>query len=154
MKQLITISLAVFLFLSTGCMSVDAASRFGIRVGTYNDMDDFFIGGELLNRVGNRIYFNPNFEYVLVDNFTYFTANADFTYNFLLRRSAAFMWIGGGAGLAYIDPEGQADANTELALNLLFGLGLDLRSTITPYIQGKFILGDLDEFVLAFGIRF
>lgn len=130
------------------------AAQFGLRIGQYNDANELFIGAELLSPVQHRLYFNPNIEYVLVDHLTYFTANADFHYDIPVNTNSIFLWAGGGVGLGYLDPEGDIDAETELALNLLFGLGLNLRGSLTPYVQGKFILGDLDEFVLAFGLRF
>ena len=153
MKPLPILILVTALFTISSITAVHAAPQFGLRIGQYNDADDLFVGAELLSAIQPHLYFNPNVEYVLAENMTYLTLNADFNYNFF-KSSSVFLWAGGGPGLAYLNPEGPAESNSELAINLLFGLGLDLRGSLTPYVQVKFILGDVDETVLAFGLRF
>jgi hypothetical protein len=133
----------------------------GIRAGQYTDIEEFFIGVELLSRVSNNFFFNPNVEYVFVENGNYMTFNLDLHYDFY-TSSPLFVWLGAGLGLLYNNPEGPARSDTDLGVNLLFGLGLRTESALTPYLQGKFILADRDggrngdnnEFVLAIGLRF
>jgi hypothetical protein len=126
------------------------ADNFGVRTGFYTDAGEPFLGVEFLARVGHRIYFNPNFEYVFSDDPHFMTFNADFHYDFR-TRSRAYVWAGAGLGVLYTDPRA-GDSHTDLGLNLLFGVGL--KGEVIPYLQGKVIVSDNSEFVIAFGVRF
>ncbi len=59
------------------------------------DTEEYFIGGGLLSRISGHFFFNPNAEYIFVDNFTYMTFNLDFHYDFY-TQSALFFWLGSG----------------------------------------------------------
>jgi len=126
--------------------------HFGVRGGYYTKVDKPFLGAELITRVAPRFYFNPNIEYVFVDNGTYMTFNGDFHYDFP-SHSRTYVWLGAGLALVRADPEGPANANTDLAANLLGGIGLRSGSVI-PYIQAKAIIKSDSLFSLAVGIRF
>jgi hypothetical protein len=139
------------LFLASSGLST--GQSVGIRAGLYTDLKEYFLGGELLSRISHNLYFNPNVEYVFVDRGTYMTFNLDFHYDFY-TSSPLFFWLGAGLGILYDNPEGPADSNTDLGANLLFGLGIRTESSLTPYVQSKFILADGDEFVIAIGLRF
>ncbi len=125
----------------------------GIRAGRYTDMDGFFVGVELLSRVSRNFFINPNVEYVFVSNLTYMTFNLDFHYDFY-TTSPLFFWVGAGLGVLYSNPEGLGDSATDVGANLLFGIAIKTGSTLTPYVQGKLILADREEFVLGIGLRF
>ncbi len=126
------------------------ADNFGVRTGVYTDAGEAFLGVEYLARVGHRVYFNPNFEYVFGDDPHFMTLNADFHYDFR-TRSRAYVWAGAGLGILFTDPK-VGDSHTDAGLNLLFGVGL--KGEVVPYIQAKVIVADNSEFVLAFGVRF
>ena len=81
------------------------------------------------------------------------TINGDLHYDAIISRSSTF-WVGGGLGILYFDPEGANNGNTDLGINLLFGLGFRTNSNLLPYIQGKIILEDNSEFVIGVGARF
>lgn len=125
----------------------------GIRAGRYTDTEEYFIGGELISRIARNLYFNPNAEYIFVDNAAYITFNMDFHYDFS-TTSPLFFWLGGGLGILHTNPDGPADSDTDLGINLLFGVGISTIGSLTPYFQGKYIFSDNDEFVLAIGLRF
>ncbi len=138
------------------------AIDFGVRGGFYSDAEAGFLGGELLMGVTRSWFFNPNVEYVFVDDGSLWTLNGDFHYDFPTRSNLA-VWAGGGPAVIFseIDPprgcrgrncEGQDD--TELGLNLLGGVGFAERGPIRPYVQGKVILADNTEAAIAFGLRF
>ncbi|MBD3386098.1 hypothetical protein GF407_14380 [candidate division KSB1 bacterium] len=97
----------------------------------------------------HKVFYGP----VLIDYGTYLTTNLDLHYDFA-TRSRMYFWLGGGLGLAYFSPEGNGDSNSELAVNLLAGLGFNTTGSLVPYIQAKAILGDADDFVITFGLRF
>jgi hypothetical protein len=126
--------------------------QFGVRGGYYTKVDKPFLGAELLARVAPRLYFNPNVEYVFVDNGTYMTFNGDFHYDFP-THSRTYTWLGAGLALVRVDPEGLANANTDLAANLLGGIGFR-RGSVIPYIQAKAIIKSDSLVSLAVGLRF
>ncbi len=140
----------VIAMLVPGVASADE-SYFGARFGYYASSEHAFVGAEFLTPVTHRIYFNPNVEYVFVDSETYMTFNADFHYDFPTHHRA-FVWLGGGLGVAYVNPEGPAASNTDVAANFLAGIGA--RGHIIPYFQFKLIAKGDTEAVFAFGLRF
>ncbi|HKH49894.1 MAG TPA: hypothetical protein VKM72_35015 [Thermoanaerobaculia bacterium] len=133
---------------------------FGVRGGFYSDADAGFLGGEALIGLTRAWYFNPNIEYVFVDDGSLWTANADFHYDFPTHSNLA-VWAGGGPAVIFssIDPPRgcrNCDSNdqTDLGLNLLGGVGFSKRGPIRPYVQGKVTLSDNTEAAIAFGLRF
>jgi hypothetical protein len=142
-----TVALALLL-----ASAAPAAARdmFGVRTGFYTDVDEPFIGIEGLFGLGNHVYLNPNFEYVFTEDPHYMTFNADFHYDFP-TRSRAYVWAGAGLGVLYTNPE-VGDSNTDVGLNLLFGVGL--KGHVVPYVQAKVIVSEDTAFVLGVGLRF
>lgn len=147
---------ALFLAPSLANAEVD----FGIRGGFYSDAEAGFLGAEALMDVTRAWYFNPNIEYVFVDDGSLWTINGDFHYDLPVQSNLA-IWVGGGPAVIFseIDPprgcrrcEGSDD--TEVGLNLLGGVGFSKRGPIRPYVQGKVILSDNTEAAFAFGLRF
>jgi hypothetical protein len=127
-----------------------ARDMFGVRTGIYTDVDKPFIGIEGLFGVGHSLYLNPNFEYVFQDEPKYMTFNLDLHYDFH-THSRAYVWAGAGLGVLYTDPD-VGDSNTDLGLNLLFGVGL--KGNVVPYVQAKVVVANDSVFVIAFGVRF
>ncbi len=124
----------------------------GGRAGLYSDNENAFIGGEFLAPIVRRLYFNPNVEYVFVDNGKAATFNLDFHYDFALG-GRAFTWAGAGLGFVYRNPEGPVGSDTDPAANILFGLGYSMDGWI-PYFQAKVIASDDSDFAIAGGVRF
>lgn len=123
---------------------------FDIRGGQYGDVDKPFFGGGVLAGLGHSWYFNPNVEYVFVDNGDYFTANADFHYDFDVQPF--YWWVGGGPALARRNPDIGRD-DTDAALNALTGIAAK-SGQVRPFAQLKLVVKDDPEGVLAAGIRF
>jgi hypothetical protein len=143
------------LFLIPG--AAQAEIDFGVRGGVYNDADAAFLGAELLTPFFARgWYFNPNVEYVFVDDGNLWTLNLDAHYD--LRTGAPFnFWLGGGPAIIFQSSDCRRCENnddTNVGLNLLAGLGFMPRAAIRPYVQGKFTLSDETEASIAFGLRF
>ena len=144
------IATVVLALLLASAAPAGARDMFGVRTGFYTDVDEPFIGIEGLFGLGNHVYLNPNFEYVFTDDPHYMTFNADFHYDFP-TRSRAYVWAGAGLGVLYTNPE-VGDSNTDVGLNLLFGVGL--KGHVVPYVQGKVIVSEDTAFVLGIGLRF
>jgi hypothetical protein len=129
-----------------------ADTKIGVRGGYYTDIGEPFLGAEVLVPVARRIYFNPNFEYVFVEDLNYWTLNGDFHYDFPTHRPY-YVWAGAGVGLLRVDPPGADNSDTDVGLNLLAGVGFKAGSVV-PYFQAKVILKNGSEFALGFGVRF
>ena len=145
--KIVTVALALAL---ASVAPAGARDMFGVRTGVYTDVDKPFIGIEGLFGVGHSIYLNPNAEFVFLDDPKYMTFNFDFHYDFH-TRSRAYVWAGAGLGVLYSDPD-VGDSNTDVGLNLLFGVGL--KGRVVPYVQAKVVVADDSFFVIGFGVRF
>jgi len=144
-------------FIATLLAGTASAARaddamFGVRFGYYTDAESAFVGAEGLFRVAPRLYFNPNIEYVFVDDRNYMTFNADFHYDFHTHRPA-FFWLGAGLAVIYVNPDGSTPSDTDVGANFLAGVGWRAGSVI-PYFQLKVIAKSDTEVVLGFGLRF
>ncbi|MFZ0389847.1 MAG: hypothetical protein WAN36_05260 [Calditrichia bacterium] len=149
--QLVIISISLSIFSLIPLQAQE--TTFGLRTGIYSDPGDLFIGTELLTPINENIYFNPNLEYVFIENGDYLTLNFDAHYDFD-TNSNLYIWAGGGLGILYLNPDGPVDSQTALGLNMLFGLGLKTSGRLVPYVQGKAIISDNSDFSLGLGIRF
>ncbi len=129
------------------------AELLGIRGGAYTDLNKPFVGAELIGRFSHDLplYFNPNVEYVFLENNTYMTLNADFHCDFY-THGPGFVWVGGGLAVIYQNPKGPGAGSTDAAGNLLFGVGL--RGDVIPYVQVKLIAKEHTELVIGLGLRF
>jgi len=141
---------AAILFAAPAAAQADP--RFGVRFGYYTEAEAPFLGAEMLFRVVPEIYFNPNVEAVFVDNGHSFTINGDFHYDFLSGRRT-FAWLGAGLAVLNTNPEGPAEGDTDVGLNLLAGIGAR-RGRLIPYAQAKVILKSETEFAIGVGLRF
>lgn len=152
-KLVLTVFIANFLTAFNNSGYGQEYMTFGVRTGIYTDAEELFLGAEMNTPIGHDVYFNPNLEYILVDGGTFITFNFDFDYVF--PSSTAFnIWAGGGPAIVYTNPDGPINSETDLGIDLLFGLGFPTKGTLIPYVQAKVLLGEQDDFVLAFGIRF
>lgn len=131
----------------------------GIRGGLYSDAEAGFVGAELLIPVTRSWYFNPNYEYVFVDDGDLSTLNIDAHYDLPLR-SPFYVWLGGGVAVIFAEDEIRrgrridTEEETDVGLNLLAGLGFGKGQAIRPYVQGKLVIADETEAVIAVGLRF
>jgi hypothetical protein len=127
------------------------ATNLDLRAGSYTELKKPFVGIGLLSHVhGTSLYFNPNVEYVFVDDGHFGTLNFDVHYDLPIGR-APYVWIGGGLALVHSAPE-RGGSSTDARGNILAGLGLRLSGAVV-YVQGKYITG-YEERVAAVGIRF
>jgi hypothetical protein len=154
-RVLCALALAGLLLAPAAANAID----FGVRGGFYSDAEAGFLGGELLMGVTRSWFFNPNIEYVFVDDGSLWTVNGDVHYDFPTRSNLA-VWAGGGPALIFSELDAPRNCrncedqdDTELGLNLLGGVGFSKRGPIRPYVQGKVILADNTEAAIAFGLR-
>jgi hypothetical protein len=133
---------------------------FGVRGGFYSDASAGFIGGELLTGTPFRNwYFNPNFEYVFVNDGHLYTLNLDAHYD--LRTGEPYsLWVGGGPAILFASEDAfgcrrcGSGSENDFGFNLLAGAGIWPRGAVRPYVQGKVTLSGNTEASIAFGVRF
>ena len=130
---------------------------FDIRGGFYFDAEEAMMGAGVLVPIipdTPRWYFNPNFELAPGGVVDIFSANIDFHYDFTSTTDVT-VWAGGGPGLYIYDLDHSHfdDTNTEVALNVLFGVGSKV-GEIRPFVQAKGAFMDNSEAAIAVGIRF
>jgi len=145
----------VFLLLSI-CFTARAEADIhpGIRGGAWFDASGFFIGGEILAKVADRWYFNPNIEYVFGDGADILAVNFDAHYDLHVKQNM-FVWVGGGLAVIHIDPDApRLEGDTDPGVNLLMGVGFPFGHGNVFYIQPKAILSDHSDFSIGVGVRF
>ena len=135
------------------------AGDFGIRAGRYNDLDEQFVGADVLIDLGS-INVNPNIEYSLADNTTAGSVNVDVTID-IANIGPVTPYVGAGVGLQYVDPDA-GDNTTDILGNLIGGVAFHLES-LTPYAQVKYFrvlenqhdgADAADDIALTVGLRF
>ena len=130
----------------------DTRTLLGFRFGFYAESEDAFLGAEALVPLRRGWFLNPNVENVFAEGVTFVTFNVDVHYDLPVQAPYS-IWVGGGLAVLYRNPEGRAPADTDVGINVLFGLGWH-RGNLYPYVQGKVILSDEAELVLGLGLRF
>lgn len=138
------------LLLAPGTARADDAD-WGLRFGAYTDAEAAFVGGELMVHLDGRLYLNPNLEWAFAERRDIVSLNADLHYDAVVSRKA-YVWVGGGLGVLFTNPEGSDNGDTDLGANFLAGAGL--RGSVIPYVQLKVVVSGNSELVLALGLRF
>jgi hypothetical protein len=130
---------------------------FGARMGYYTDVEELGLGLEALYQIGDSPWmFNPNIEYVFVENGDLWSLAADFHYDFDLDMEAIDVYAGGGPALLFGEFErGNAEDvdDTDFGLDLIAGAAAK-RGGVRPYGQIKVIVSDETEVALQVGLRF
>jgi opacity protein-like surface antigen len=143
---------AVLLVLTPAVLAAD----FGIRAGRYNDLEEEFVGAEVLFDIGS-LNINPNIEYALSDDVTAGSINLDLTYD-LGNFSRLTPYVGAGVGAFYIEND-FGDDTTDVLGNLIGGVQFEL-DFLKPYAQVKYfrLLEDendgADDLAFTIGLRF
>jgi hypothetical protein len=128
--------------------------------GGYNfEVEEPFAGGGVNMPISNIWDFNPNFEWVFVEDADYLTINIDFHADLNDRGYGPAIWLGAGPALLLFEddtlPDFEPEDNEEMdfGLNLFAGIGAK-RGPIRPFGQVKLMLSEDNETSLAFGLRF
>lgn len=123
-----------------------------VRGGFNADKEEGLLGAGVLTGVGASWDFNPNVEWTMVPNGSYFTVNGDFHHDFYSSSSGPAFWLGAGPALAVWRRDVGKD-DTHFGVNLFGGVGAT-QGSFRPYGQAKFMIADASEFSLAVGARF
>lgn len=119
--------------------------------GWYTESEDFFLGAGARFGLGT-ITVIPNAEWLFVDGGSAYTLNVDATLS-VLPLGVANGYVGGGFGMLTVDPE-NGDSNTDTAINLIAGVGLNA-APMKPFAQFKWVVVDgEDPLAFSIGARF
>jgi hypothetical protein len=134
------------------------AFEFGIRAGRFNQLNENMVGVEVAFDVGPLV-FNPNFEYVLIDELDLKSLNADFLLPLRFAVGRAAPYLGFGVGVMRIEASGFRTTDEWLGnaiVGVAFGAG-----RVKPYVQIKdtvhfrsLLEETAYDSVLTIGIRF
>jgi opacity protein-like surface antigen len=122
-------------------------TRYGVRGGFSSSPDQLVLGGQMtIGEVAPNLSFDPNIEMGFGDNTTLIGFNLDMHYHFDLRNTSWRPYVGGGAGINYIQtdvPPGVGGDNsvTKVAGSFIFGAGVPTHSGNQFFAELKFGLG-------------
>jgi len=135
-----------------------AQSRFGAGLvyGTEVEAIGLGVHGEFF--LSDKVALAPGFNYFFADDpLTWWEINANANYYFTSSGSASVYGLA-GLNLATIGVDLPApfedSSSTELGLNLGVGANFDINSSVMPYTQLRFVVGDADQVALGFGVKF
>jgi hypothetical protein len=150
-RNLLAAACAAVLVLAAAQAAHADDADWGLRFGAYTDAEAAFVGAELMIHLDGRLYLNPNLEWAFAERRDIVSLNADLHYDAAVTRKA-YVWVGGGLGVVFTNPEGQGNGDTDLGANFLGGAGL--RGNVIPYFQLKVVVAGHSEVALTLGLRF
>ncbi len=137
----------------------------GLAYGTEVDDPGIFVDGEFFLK--NELALSPDFIFYFWDDpvglsRSFWELNFNLNYYFIEDGPAEVYGIGGlnlstarvkyDSGVPVIG--GETDTNSELGINLGVGANFDINASVTPFGEFKFTIGDFDQAVLMFGLKF
>lgn len=124
----------------------------GFAYGTEVEEFGLNLNGEFFLK--NNLAIGPELNYFFIENdASFWTLNADGHFYFSSSTSASVYGLAGLNLTTFDSGAPNADANTELGLNLGIGANFDINSVVLPFAQFKFVINDYDQAVLSFGVR-
>lgn len=135
---------AVLIFALVFPLEAEAQTQFelGPRLGIdAGDIEEVFIGADA--RISSPVLpvtVNPTFDYYFTpDNLTFWALSGNALYPFGVNNQRFTPYAGAGLGLyrRSVDLQTQSVSNTDLGLNLLFGLEFPLES-VRPFVEAQY----------------
>lgn len=152
MKKLF-LSAAVFAAVAVAAPQSAEAQRFGAEAAFGSDTD-FGIGGRTVVNVSNSVPldFGGSFLLFFPDGpAEYWEINANLWYPIPTTGGSTVPYVGGGLNIGHQSVSGFSD--TELGLNLGGGARFEMANT-TPFIEARFVVGGVEQFVIGGGVLF
>jgi hypothetical protein len=123
-------------------------NSWGFRAGFSTSPDQLLIGGQMsVGEVAPNLTFDPNIDFGFGDNVTIIGMHLDMHYHFAITNSTWRPYLGGGAGINFIQidlPPGLSadDSFTRVAGSLILGAGVPTQSGSRFFSELKVGLGD------------
>ncbi|MGH7572683.1 MAG: hypothetical protein ACREMK_12720 [Gemmatimonadota bacterium] len=132
---------------------------YGVRAGVSldDDLTQFLLGGHLdLGRPWERVRIQTPLVLGLGDDAISFLVGGEAHYLFPVdpNESRVDPYVGGGLGLLHVNRDEDAgdDDDTEVALILLGGIDVPMRTWWKYFVEGKFLIADNSIFRLEGGV--
>lgn len=122
-----------------------------VRGGYYTDAEDFFLGAGV--DIGLALFsVVPNFEYLFIDNGSFYSINVDGRFD-ILPLPGISGYLGGGVGSTFIKPK-DFDTESKFTINVLIGVQAKALP-LSPFAQIKYaIINNVDDQIaLTVGIH-
>ena len=143
-------SLVAALAVTPASASAQASTFVGSRVGYDFQTDEVILGANFTVPISTQIEFYPSLELYLPDRGNKIGFNGDVKI-FLPIRASYDLYAGGGLGI--VNQNLGDVSNTDVGLNLLFGVGSRV-GRIHPYGEARLLLHDDTQLVLHAGVNF
>lgn len=152
-------ALLLFLLVAAGAITTYGQSRIGGNIAYGTEIEELGIGinGEFFLK--SNLAIAPGFNYYFVeDPVNFWELNANVNYYFSESGSVA-VYVLGGLNLAHIGFDGSDfgvpdRSDNELGVNIGVGANFDVGGSVVPFAQFRYVLGDFDQAVFSFGVRF
>jgi hypothetical protein len=147
----VTLLVSLFLLLSYNYRAEADLVSPQVRGGYYTEAEDYFLGAGV---DFDLMLFSvvPNFEYLFIDNGSFYSINIDGQFE-LLPLPGIAGYLGGGVGSTFIKPK-DLDTKSKFTYNVLIGIQVKALP-FSPFAQIKYaIIKDVDDQIaLTVGIH-
>lgn len=154
MNKLPALLLAPFLTLSLLGLSTqetEAQANFGVQ-GNWGSETDFGVGGRILLNIPNvNLEAAGTVDIYFPDQGDFWEVNGNIFYHFHLPDSPSVLpYLGAGLNVGTVS---NGASNTEFGLNIGGGVRFPT-GTMAPFVEGRGVISDFDQFVVTAGIVF
>ena len=143
-------SLVAALVISSVSASAQASTYVGTRAGYNFQTDEVMLGASFTVPISTQIEFYPSLELYLPDRGNKIGFNGDVKI-FLPTRASYDLYGGGGLGI--VNQNLGDVSNTDVGLNILFGVSSRV-GRIHPYGEARLLVHDDTQLVLFAGVNF
>ncbi len=149
----------ILLLIAVGCLSFTSysQSKIGGNLVYGTEIEELGIGivGEFFLK--NDLSLAPGFNYYFADDpISFWELNANINYYFSESSSVSVYGLA-GLNLARISIDngfGEDRSDSELGVNIGIGANFDINSSVEPFTEFRYVIGDFDQAVFAFGLKF
>ena len=144
-------SVLVALMATVAATAAEAqSSRVGARLGLDFDRDELFLGAQLTVPISTMVEFYPSIDIYTPDRGSLLGFNGDFKFR-LPRDGSLDLYAGGGLGI--LSRSVEDNSNTDLGVNLFFGIESRV-GRVHPFGEARIKIADGSGFQLLGGLNF
>jgi outer membrane protein X len=130
-----------------------SAQKIGVFLGYGTEVEELGIGVNGEFNINSKVSISPSFIYWFPeDPISWWEFNGNVNYYFATGGSADFYGLAGLNLFGYNIDGG--DGESEVGLNLGAGANFNIGKNWEPFIEAKFVIGDVDQLGLFFGGKF
>lgn len=125
--------------------------------GLWGSDTDFGLGGRVLGNIETlNLEAAGEFNLFFPDAADYWEINGFLFYHFHLPDTESVLpYFGGGIGIQTFEPDVDGgDSETDFGVNAAAGIRFPTTTSVTPYVEGRAQISDIDQFVFTAGLLF